>query len=149
MRFLNRKWAEGGYDEQTAGLYLAVYERHVESIAKDLPRHARALAVLTQGHHLSGTRVAATSLDRDKGTFHLVIKLATADGNAFLDLEYRGVDPDAIDEHAFDDVDYLLTDEMDIGPNELFEHRFLLSPEGEFAIQFSDMDLKLNAAEEE
>jgi hypothetical protein len=149
MRFLNRKWAEGGYDDQTTYMYWTVYQRHFESIAPDLPRNARALGAITRGQHLVGAQVAATSLNREKGSFHLVLRLATVDGEAYLDITYRGVDPDAIDEHAFDKVDYLLTDELDMAPNELFEHRYLLSPEGEFAIQFRDMDLKLTPAGEE
>jgi hypothetical protein len=149
MRFLNRKWADGGYDEQTAGLYWAVYQRHLESIAKDLPRHARALAAITRGHQLSGAQVAATSMDRENAAFHLVLRLDTADGDAFLDIHYSGVDPEALDEHALDNTDYLLTDEMDIGPDETFEHRLLLSPEGELVIQFRDLDLKITHGGEE
>lgn len=149
MRFLNRKWAEGGYEEQTTWLYWEVYLRHLESIAPDLPRNARALAAMTQGRNLVGNQVAATKLDREKASFHIVVRLNTIDGEAYLDIEYRGVDVDSIDEHAFDKVDYLLTDEFDMAPNEMFEHRYLLSPEGEFAIQFNELELKLKQQGEE
>jgi hypothetical protein len=143
MRFLNRKWAEGGYDDFTRELYWQVYLRHLESIADDLPRNARALAALSQGHRFVGGKVAATKLDREKASFQVVVRMDTISGEAFLDIEYRGIDAETIDEHALDEVDYLLTDEFDLAPNEMFEHRFLLSPEGEFAIQFNEMDLKL------
>ncbi|MBZ0137978.1 MAG: hypothetical protein K8I27_16600 [Planctomycetes bacterium] len=143
MRFLNRKWVEGGYDGFTTDLYWGVYLRHFEDIAADLPKMARALGSLSLGKGLTGSQVTATSLDRDARSFRLVLKVQTIEGDAYLEIAYRGVDPDAVDEHMFDAVDFILTDELDIAPGDCFEHRVLLSPEGEFAIQFNDMDIKL------
>ena len=143
MRFLNRKWAEGGYDEFSTNHHLGVYLQHLEDLAIDAPTNVRVLGAVSQGSGLVGTTVAATSLDREGKNFHLVIKLQTIEGERFLDIRYEGVDPDNVDEHAFDGVDYLLTDELDSTTTELYEHRILLSPDGEFAIQFADLKLKL------
>jgi len=149
MRFLGRKWVEGGYDEQTTDLYWGVYLRHFEDIAADLPKMARALGMLSQGKGFAGSDVAATRLDRDAKTFKLVLRIQTIEGDVYLDINYLGVDPDAVDERAFDNVDFVLTDELDIAPDECFEHRILLSPEGEFAIQFNDLQLRINRPGEE
>ena len=146
MRFLNRKWAEGEYDEFTTDLYWQVYLRHLEDIAPDTPQWVRALGALSLGKNFMGRKVSACSLDELTGTFHLVIEVDTIDGPAFLDIGYEGVDSDSIDEQAFDKCEFLLTDELDIAPGEKFEHRILLSPDGEVAIRFSDMNLNLSPA---
>ena len=149
MRFLNRQWIEGGYDDDTTGLYWAVYVRHLEDIAPDTPKWVRALGAMSMGKHFAGCPVSSCSLNAEAGVFHLVIELQTIEGGAFLDIEYQGVDPDSVDVHAFDDVEFLLTDEIDLAPGEKFEHRLLLSPEGEFAIQFKDLRLNLTQPGEE
>jgi hypothetical protein len=150
MRFLNRKWAEGGYDDYTTHLYLGVYLRHLEDIAPDAPQNVRVLGAISQGHNLAGTEVAATRLDHEAKVFHLVISVRTIEGDGFMEIRYLGIDPDAVDEHAFDGVDYLLTDELDIAPGgELYEHRILLSPDGEFVIHFKDLQLNLSRPEGE
>ncbi|MCB9893851.1 MAG: hypothetical protein H6839_05360 [Planctomycetes bacterium] len=144
MRFLNRKWVDGGYDEETTYLYLGVYLRHLEDIAPDAPTNVRVLGAISQGHNLIGSRVAVTSLDAEARSFHLVLRIQTIEGDRFMDIRYTGVDPDAVDEHAFDGVDYVLTDELDVCPGDRFEHRILLSPDGEFVIQFDDLQLKVS-----
>ena len=149
MRFLNRKWVDGGYDEETTYLYLGVYLRHLEDLAPDAPTNVRVLGAISQGHNLIGSQVAVTALDREAGNFHLVLRIQTIEGDRFMDVRYKGVDPDTVDEHAFDGVDYVLTDELDVAPDERFEHRILLSPEGEFAIQFSDLELKVSRGKNE
>lgn len=149
MRFLNRKWTENGYDEFTTDLYWGVYLRHFEDIAGDLPKMARALGAMSLGKNLISSEVAATSLDAANKTFKLVLRLRTIHGDLFMDITYKGVDPAEVDEGVFDGVDFVLTDEFDIAPGECFEHRILLSPDGEFAIQFNDMDLKLTRTGEE
>ena len=143
MRFLNRKWVEGGYDDFTTDLYWGVYMRHLEDIAGDLPQMVRTLGALSMGKAFIGSKVAATSLNHQEKSFMLVLRLQTIEGDAFLEITYLGVDPDAVDEHGFDDVEFTLTDEIDIAPDECFEHRVLLSPDGEFVIQFNDIKLDL------
>jgi hypothetical protein len=149
MRYLNRQWVEGGYDEFTTQLYWGVYLRHLEDLAPDMPQWVRALGAMSLGKHFIGCPVSSCGLDAGAGVFHLVVEVETIEGDAFLDIKYQGVDPDSVDEHAFDDVEFLLTDELDIAPDEKFEHRILLSPEGEFAIQFKDLRLNLTQADEE
>lgn len=145
MRFLNRKWAEGGYDDYTTHLYLGVYLRHLEDIAPDAPQNLRVLGAVSQGHNLAGSQIAATRLDRAAKVFHLVISVRTIEGDGYLEIRYEGIDPDAVDEHAFEGVDYLLTDEIDVAPGgEQWEHRILLSPDGEFVVRFKDLQLKLD-----
>ncbi|MCB9932463.1 MAG: hypothetical protein H6841_03485 [Planctomycetes bacterium] len=147
MRYLNRKWVEGGYDEFTTQLYLGVYLRHLEDIAPDAPTSVRVLGAVSQGQGMVGSQIAGTRLDPVEKTFSLIIKLQTVDGDIFMEIRYEGVQPDSVDEHAFEGVDYLLTDEMDLAPDEMFEHRILLSPEGEFAIRFKDLKLNLSRPE--
>lgn len=149
MRFLNRNWVEGGYDEFTTDLYWGVYVRHLEDIATDLPKMARTLGALSLGKGLMGSEIAGTSLDAARKTFKLVLRVRTVEGDAYLELEYLGVDPDSVDEALFNNVEFVLTDELDIAPGECFEHRVLLSPEGEFAVQFNDMELRLKRPGEE
>lgn len=146
MRFLNRQWAEGGYDSFTTDLYWSVYLRHLEEIAPDVPQWVRALGALSLGKAFVGRTVSSCSLNRTAGVFHLVVEVETVEGSAFLDIAYEGVDPASVDEHCFDDIEFLLTDELDIAPHEKFEHRILLSPTGEFAIQFTDLRLNLTPA---
>jgi len=143
MRFLNRKWANGKYNNFKTELYHGVYLRHLEDLLPDAPDSVRILAAISQGAGLAGCKVAATKLDRQARTFQLVVKVRTLRGPSYLDIVYQGVDPDSINEHAFDKVKHLLTDELDLAPGERFEHRILLSPRGEFAIQFKDMALQM------
>ena len=90
MRFLNRQWIEGGYDDDTTGLYWAVYVRHLEDIAPDTPQWVRALGAMSMGKHFAGCPVSSCSLNAEAGVFHLVIELQTIEGGAFLDIEYQG-----------------------------------------------------------
>lgn len=143
MRFLNRKWAEGGYDDFTSELYWSVYVRHLEDIASDLPKMARAVGQLSLGKGFAGCEIAATSLDPQQGSFKLILRVQTIEGDAFLELNYAGVDVEAIDPKLIDEADFVLTDELDLAPDESFEHRFLLSPKGELSVRFKDMELHL------
>lgn len=142
MRFLKREWI-GELDEVTQGLYLQVYMRHFEDIADDLPDHARALGTLSGGFRLNGAKVAATSLDRKGGRFTVVLRVDTLAGDAFLEIEYRGVDPDSIDPEPFENAEFLLTDEFDVGPDGTFEHRMLFHPDGESSVLFTDLMFRM------
>jgi hypothetical protein len=151
MRFLTRKWVEGEYDGQTSDLHHAVYVRHLEDIAGELPKSARTLARLSEGLLLAGTALIATQYDADKKSFTLILKVTRIDTEHYLQLEYLGVDPDKCELEPFDYATQCVTEEFDLAPDELFEHRILLMPDGEAVIRFKDLKFhsKRNDAEEE
>ncbi len=151
MRFLTRKWVEGEYDANTFGLHHAVYVRHLEDIAAELPKSARTLALLSEGLLLTGTTLIATQYDAAKKSFTLILKVSRVEAEHYLQLEYLGVDPDQCELEPFDYATECITEEFDLGPGELFEHRILLRPDGEAVIRFQDLKFhsKRNDAEEE
>jgi hypothetical protein len=146
MRFLNRDWVGGAHDQFTLELYHSVYVRHLLDIAADLPASARVFSMLSQGTLLAGGRVVGTTRNDDR--FKFVVRLAGS-AEAFLELEYEGVDWDASDLEALESADKCLTEEFDVTPGELFEHRILLEPDGEAVVRFKDLKFHAEAAQDE
>jgi hypothetical protein len=100
---------------------------------------------------LAGTTVIATQYDAAKKSFTLILKVTRLDAEHYLQLEYLGVDPDQCQLEPFDYATECVTEEFDLAPGELFEHRILLRPDGEAVIRFKDLKFhsKRNDAEEE
>jgi hypothetical protein len=151
MRFLTRELVEGDHDALTFGLHHSVYLRHLEDIAGDLPKSARTLALLSQGLLLARTTLIPTQYDAHKQSFTLILKVARLGTEHYLQLEYLGVDADESELEPFNFASECVTEEFDIAPGELFEHRILLAPEGEAVIRFKDLKFhsKRNDAEDE
>lgn len=141
MRYLNRKWADGEYDEFTTDLYYSVYMRHLVDTAPELPQGARAFAMLSRGQLLAAGELVATRFDETAQSFTLILKFNSGTEANFLELEYLGVSRDTSDLEAFELADGCLTEEFDLGPEGTFEHRILLQPEGEALIRFTDLKL--------
>ncbi len=141
MRYLNRKWADGDYDEFTTDLYYGVYMRHLADTAPELPQGARAFAMLSRGQLLASAELLATRFDEAERTFTLILKFTTGSEENFVEMEYLGVTRDTSELGAFELADGCLTEEFDLGPEGTFEHRILLYPEGEAMIRFSDLKL--------
>lgn len=149
MRFLDRKWIETEHKDPEAWLNLHVYQRHLEDIADDLPRNARALAALSLGMQLKGAEIAATTFRRDDARFTLVVQVPTLHGVGWLEIEYQGVEVDDFDPEPFEEAESLLTDEFDLAPDGLTEHRLLFKPKGEGRVRFKDLQLKVRVDDDE
>ncbi len=147
MRFLDRKWADGGHDEFTLELYHSVYVRHLMDIATELPPAVRTFALLSRGMLLAGSKIIATQQDEKAGTFTLILKVKGHDAQHYLQIEYQGVDFDGSDLDALHFADECLTEEFDTLPEESFEHRILLTPEGEVVIRFKDLSFHAKRAD--
>jgi hypothetical protein len=145
MRFLTRNWLEGTKD-QMAWLNLEVYARHLREIQSEMPSGARSFARMSSGLQLLEAAIVATTLDKDAGVFTLVLRVEGVNDPYFFELEYLGVDPELLELDDFDMAEYCLTEEFDLAPDEMFEHRILLAPEGEAVIRFKDMRLHAKRA---
>lgn len=138
MRFLNRKWVDQGYDRFERDLHWGVYLRHLEEIAADVPHGVRLLGGLSQGVNLFASAIAATSHDQAARRFNLVLDI----GGRYLDIQYIDAEPE--NPEVLETAQRVLTDELDLGPDGLIEHRILLDPQGEFVVRFKDIQLKLS-----
>ncbi|MCC6466264.1 MAG: hypothetical protein IT463_13075 [Planctomycetes bacterium] len=146
MRFLNRKWASGQYDELRAGNYYCVYLRHVQDIADDLPDELRAFAMLTHGHAASGATIWSARLRDREQVLSLRLLLQDSKGKKWLlRLRYLDVDVELLERGLLarlcrDPETRCLTDEVDLAPEGRVEHRILFAPDGEIAIRFRGFD---------
>lgn len=139
MRFLDRDWIKGKHDSETLHLHQGVYMRHLLDIAADLPHGVKTFALLSAGQLLFGAAVVATQYVAAEQRFTLILRIEGTDGEHFFELDYEGVDPDICELQPLDMAMSCLTEEFDIGPDGLLEHRILLEPEGEAVIRFEDL----------
>lgn len=146
MRFLNRNWATGKYDELRASNYYCVYQRHVQDIAEDLPAELRAFALLTRGHAAAGATIWSARLRDREQVLSLRLLLQDSEGKRWvLRLRYLDVDVEMLDRTALarlcrDPKTVCLSDEVDLAPEGRAEHRILFAPDGEIAVRCRDFD---------
>jgi hypothetical protein len=142
MRFLDRRWARGKLADFESGLHHQVYIRHLEAIADDLPRKLRTYAGLTAGTGLLGARLIKVRLNRAKATLRVVLQLPSqADVWAKVRMLFSKINVEELNVRAWKRVcarkeSTCTTDEVDIAPGGLFEHRMLFEPDGETAVRF-------------
>jgi hypothetical protein len=139
MKFLTRDWLEGGLLNELAYLNHAVYLRHLEEIEQDLPAGARTFAAISSGLRLMGARIVATTLDESARTFTLILRVEGHDADYFFELEYLNVDAGQLELDDFQMAEACLTEEFHVAPDDMLEHRILLSPQGEAVIRFKDI----------
>jgi hypothetical protein len=147
MRFLDRNWIEGKQDPLTRHLHVDVYMRHLLDIATELPHGAKTFALLSAGQLLFGSEIVATQYAKEEKRFTLILRIEGAGGEYFFELEYEGVDPEQCELEPLDFGESCLTEEFDLGPDGLLEHRILLEPEGEAVIRFNDLKFHAKRAE--
>lgn len=147
MRFLDRDWIEGKHDGFTLHLHHDVYVRHLMDIASELPHGAKTFALLSAGQLLFGAAIVATQHSPDEKRFTLILRIEGTDGEHFFELDYEGIQPDLCELEPLDFAMSCLTEEFDIGPDELLEHRILLAPEGEAVIRFKDLKFHAKRAD--
>lgn len=149
MRFLDRRWAGEKMSDFDMGLHHQVYLRHLEAIADDLPKKLRLYAALTTGTGLHNARLIKARLHREKRTLRVVFQLPTgADVWAKVRILFSKIDVDELNVRAWKRIcarpeSTCITDEVDLAPGGLFEHRMLFEPDGETAVRFKRFQLEV------
>ncbi|MHC4841387.1 MAG: hypothetical protein ACYTDT_10630 [Planctomycetota bacterium] len=145
MRFLTREFAEDQLEDFHSSLYHQVYVRHLEEIFEDLPAHVGAFAIQTLGVRLRGLELQSVIEDAGDETLTLMYG-APEEPGLQVKFYYSGVNVDSLDEAGFAKLEEagasLLADELDLAPDERFEHRLLFAPDGEVAVQFLDLEVE-------
>jgi len=149
MRFLDRPWAEGNRDGFDSALHYDVYLRHLQAIADDLPRKLRQFAILSEGMGLRGARLIKARLNRGKGTLRVVLQLPSQhDIWAKVRMMFSKVNLDAFDAPSWKRAcakaaNECVTEEVDLAPGGLFEHRMLFEPDGETSVVFKRFAMEI------
>jgi hypothetical protein len=149
MRWLTREWANGSLSEADFRERARAERRHRESVLSRLPASLRTLSgdpVDGRYRSLHDGRINSWELrlpDR------FILELTAGDrqyGYERLRLEYRdvellGVSEQQLDSWFNDESTELLYDEVDVAGDGRFEHRVLLTPDGEFGVSFGSRAL--------
>lgn len=149
MRFLDRRWVNRKLDNHELMLHLSVYIRHLESIADDMPPKLRAYAGLTAGTGLLGGRLIKARLHRAKGTLRIVFQLDPGEGDSVkVRMLFSKVDLESLNVESWKRIcasksSIAGTDEVDLAPGGLFEHRILFLPRGETAVRFGRFRMEI------
>lgn len=142
MRFLDRRWAEEKLDEFRQDMHFAVYLRHVQAIADDLPPRLRAFARVSHGLGLRGAKLIKARLNREKRSLRVVLLLpGEPQLNAKLRLLYSSLRLDSVKVRTWkklakDPETTCLADEVDLAPDGMYEHRILFKDGSESAVRF-------------
>lgn len=149
MRFLDRRWAQRELQPFDIMLHHAVYERHLESIADDLPKRLKVYAALSLGTGLLGARLIKARLNRARQTLRVVLQL-DADGDTAVKVRmlFSKVDIETLRVGAWQKICFnsgstCLADEVDLAPGGMFEHRMLFEPDGETAVRFRRFQMEI------
>ena len=143
MRFLTRKWADGVYSDQQAGIIYGAYLEHLEELLPDMPLGFRNWVRLGAGSGVRGAPLLSARYDAPTGTFTLKLR---PDLPPVLEarLCYLGAVNGSFDLEELERLiaggeSRCLFDEPDFGGDEdIWMHSILLEPEGEFSIRFRE-----------
>ncbi len=151
MRWLTRSWHGSGEHDLTDAEHqqaIDAYRAHNEVIVRDLPPALRVFAGErgSSGYvSLHDGRVEKWDLSPARDEFLLHLRCYDEHGGPLsLGLEYRGgiellgASPDELRDWLDDPETEFLYDEIDVRDGGRFKHRYLLWPQGEFGVRFSD-----------
>ncbi len=149
MRWFTREWATGALDESEFERRVSEYQQHLEAIRPDLRDGAEQLLSV----NIHDAQVRSWQLTED-GVLHLRVLAGDLQrGYEWLDLRYElvrlvGASSEDIGGWRLDEPGVeLLYDEIDGADGGKYEHRILVSPDGEFGIRFSSVELTRQPAQ--
>jgi hypothetical protein len=133
VKWFTREWASGQLSDEEWERRRQEYSDHLNAIGHQLANGAEELIASLNLHDAqilsdsaAGTsfylRVVAGDLQRGYERISLLYE------NALVNRR--------ISTSSGDTASEIVEDEVDLGPGDLFEHRLLLAPDGELAIQF-------------
>jgi hypothetical protein len=143
MRYFTRAWCAGECPDEEAAAVVAAYEQHLDEISPHLTPELHALSRIS----LHDAHFKAVDFDQPMRQLRLVLRCGDRQVGYFdLSLRYDDVTivdktPKGIVALANDPRAEVLYDEVGLFGEAHFEHRLILWPDGEVALQFSALTL--------
>lgn len=154
MRWLTREWQSGSLPEAERRARWFAYLNHRDATAIHLPPGLHRLAAATSDQAITLHAAVPDWWVIEDDTFTMEAVCGNPDaGYQRVLLQYRGdlelleADRAAVDGWLSATGAELLYDELEVLAQRRFEHRFLLGPDGQFGIRFSDVTVVSATAE--